>query len=170
MKQIIVGILVAITVSGCMTERRLNRICKLCPTETRIDSFVTTTVRDSAIFDTIISPPDSAWFKAWIKCKDGSVPFIYKEKSKQGKRTVLRASIDDNGVLTAKCNEDSLIQVIEGKNRIIERNTQTNKQTQIKITDSRRWNDFFYFSGIALWILLLFSLLIIIPKIFNKYL
>ena len=170
MKQIIVGGLVAILLTGCMTERRLNRICKLCPNEIRVDSIVTTTVRDSAIFDTIITPPDSAWFKAWIKCKDGSTPVIYREKSKQGKRTVLTASIDSNGVLTAKCNEDSLVNVIQGNQRTIERIIQVAKETQIKLSDSRRWNDFFYYSGIGLWILLLLSLLIIIPKIFNKYL
>ena len=162
--------MIAIALSSCMNQKRLNRICKLCPTETRIDSFVTTTVRDSAVFDTIVSPPDSAWFKAWIKCKDGSTPIIYREKSKQGKRTVLTASIDSLGVLTAKCNEDSLTQVIEGKNTIIERMIQVAKQSQIKISDSRRLNDFFYFSGIALWLLLFFVILIIIPKIFHKYL
>ena len=170
MNKIIVGSLVAIMLTGCMTQKRLNRICKLCPNETRVDSFVTTTVRDSAIFDTIITPPDSAWFKAWIKCKDGSNPLIYREKSKQGKRTVLTASIDSLGVLTAKCNEDSLMQVIQGNQRTIEHMIQVAKETQIKVSDSKRWNDFFYYSGIGLWILLLLSLLIIIPKIFHKYL
>ena len=170
MKQIIVGCLVAIMLTGCMSQRRLNRICKLCQNETRVDSFVTTTVRDSLVLDTIISPPDSAWFKAWIKCKDGSTPVIYREKSKQGKRTVLTASIDSLGVLTAKCNEDSLEQVIQTNQRTIDRMIQVAKETQIKVSDSKRWNDFFYYSGIGLWILLLFSLLIIIPKIFNKYL
>ena len=170
MNKIIVGSIVAIMLTGCMTQKRLNRICKLCPNEVRVDSIVTTTVRDSLVLDTIVSPPDSAWFKAWIKCKDGRTPVIYREKSKQGKRTVLTASIDSLGVLTAKCNEDSLEQVIQTNQRTIERMIETNRQSTIKLSDSKRWNDFFYYSGIALWILLLFSLLIIIPKIFNKYL
>jgi hypothetical protein len=167
MNKIIAGGLVAIMLTGCMTQKRLNRICKLCPNETRIDSFVTTTVRDSAIFDTIITPPDSAWFKAWIKCKDGSTPVIYREKSKQGKRTVLTASIDSLGVLTAKCNEDSLVNVIQSNQRTIDRMIQVAKENQIKVSDSRRFNDFFYYMGAAFSILLLFSLLIII---LNKYL
>jgi len=167
MNKIIVGSIVAIMLTGCMTQKRLNRICKLCPNETRVDSFVTTTVRDSAIFDTIITPPDSAWFKAWIKCKDGSTPVIYREKSKQGKRTVLTASIDSLGVLTAKCNEDSLVNVIQGNQRTIDRMIQVAKENQIKLSDSRRFNDFFYYMGAAFSILLLFSLLIII---LNKYL
>jgi hypothetical protein len=101
---------------------------------------------------------------AWLKCKDGSIPKIYQQKSKQGKRTVLNASIDSSGILTAKCNEDSLQAVIEAKNKIIDNYMKVRSTSTILNTEKSGWNEFLRLSGIAFWILLL---IYVLRKIFK---
>jgi len=162
--KIIAGLFLSLIFSGCVTERKRNKICQTCPTETKTDTVISQTIRDSISIDTLTLPPDSAWYMAWLKCKDGSIPKIYQEKSKQGKRTVLKASIDSMGILTAKCNEDSLQAVIESKNKIIDNYIRINSTSTIQNTEKNGWNEFLRFSGIAFWILLL---IYVSRKIFN---
>ncbi|HUU88427.1 MAG TPA: hypothetical protein VMX17_11840, partial [Candidatus Glassbacteria bacterium] len=58
-KKIIVGLFLSLIFSGCVTERKRNKICQTCPTETKTDTVISQTIRDSISIDTLTLPPDS---------------------------------------------------------------------------------------------------------------
>lgn len=170
MKKLLVILLGLIVLSGCMTERRLNRICKVCPEKViRKDSIVTKdsiSIIETIRLDTVITPEDSAWYYAYLKCKDGSVPKLYNSNSKQGKRTSINVSIDTlTGKLNAKCNSDSLLQVLQHKERT-ERSYQlriSELESQVHVKNKEK-------GVIKWWYALIVSILaFIIGFIYGKY-
>jgi hypothetical protein len=114
--------LVLLVISGCVTERKRQRICNTCPEKVITKVETTETVRDSITHDTIVEPADSAFYYLYLQCKDGSKPEIKKESKKDGKRTKTSKTYNEKtGQLVFKCNSDSLQKEIEIKSKIIER-------------------------------------------------
>lgn len=111
-----------LVLSSCAASRqkRIDRICQTCPEKVKTDSVYSRIETEVIRHDTIVTPGDSAFYYAWLKCQDGSVPMIVKERMVTGKRTSITASIDSLGKLTTKCNSDSLQSIIEIKDKLVQ--------------------------------------------------
>jgi hypothetical protein len=152
MKKIIAGSIIAITLGGCasMRQKRIDRICQTCHEKTRVDSVYSRIEKEVIRFDTIITPEDSAFYFAWLKCQDGSAPKMYRQRTKKGKRTSVTVSIDSTGKLTSKCNSDSLMQIIEGKDKYIQEII-SKSETKTIVIDLTWWQKaLMYFGGFSL--------------------
>jgi hypothetical protein len=155
--------LVLLVISGCVTERKRQRICNSCPEKVITKVETTETVRDSITHDTIVEPADSAFYYLYLQCKDGSKPEIKKEAKKDGKRTKTSKTYNEKtGQLVFKCNSDSLQREIEIKNKIIERLKREVVTQTIK--DRGNNNDLMK----ILYFIFIVAVLYLILHIFNK--
>ena len=151
-KKIIVGLFIAFLISGCATmrQKRIDRICQSCPEKVVKDSVYSRIETEVVRYDTITTPKDSAFYYAWLKCQDGSVPKIVKQASKKGKRTAVTASIDSVGKLISICNTDSLVDIIEIKDKLIQELI-SKSETKTIIIDLKWWQKaLMYFGGFSL--------------------
>jgi uncharacterized protein YceK len=161
MKKIIVGSIIAIMLGGCASirQKRIERICQTCPEKTRADSQNndSTSVKEKSTIehDTITEyVTDSSWYHALLKCKDGSVPEIVNEKTKEGSRTKIKPKIDSSGMLKVSCLfEDSLKHVITTKNKEIEfyrLKDLRQSETKTIVIDLKWWQKaLMYFGGFS---------------------
>lgn len=150
--RIIVGMFIAILFSSCasMRQKRIDRICQICPEREKTDSVYIEKVSYVDRLDTSKTESDSSFYFAWLKCQDGSIPKIVKERSVKGKRTDITMSIDSVGKLTSKCNSDSLEQVIKGKDKIIDR-LSTKITTKTIVINLKWWQRvLIWFGGFSL--------------------
>lgn len=157
MKRYVLGILIAFLISGCATmrQKRIDRICQTCPEKVKTDSVYTRIEKEVIRHDTISTPSDSAFYFAWLKCKDGSAPKIIKERIKKGNRTTVIASIDSTGKLVSKCNTDSLESIIEIKDKLIQELI-SKETTKTIVIDLKWWQKaLMYFGAFSLVYLVL---------------
>lgn len=167
--KIIVGGLVAIMLTSCMTQKRLDRICRLCPDEVRTER------KDSIVFkETFVDlPGETIHDTIRIECDERNKPQIVgSRKQKKGKRKPNQPNLDQD---FKKVSDNTFVNICEVDSQQVaiqwyENHSKETVSTTVKVSDSRRFNDFFYFMGVAFSLLLLLLLLIIIPKIFHKYL
>jgi len=151
-------VLFALLISSCATSRqkRIDRICQSCPEKVKSDSVYSRTEKEVVRFDTITTPGDSAFYFAWLKCQDGSVPTIVKERQIRGNRSHIVASIDSVGKLTTKCNSDSLETIIEIKDKLITELI-SKSETKTIVVDLTWWQRALIYLGafaLARWLLL----------------
>lgn len=107
---IIIGILLTLCLSSCMTNRHgelttkgINFIALHCKGETKTEiSF-----KDSLVYrDTTIQlPPDSSWYRLYLACDSGKVK-IQGVTTKAGKKVYTAFNLKNN-VLTSVCKIDS---------------------------------------------------------------
>jgi len=84
----LVSILVVAT--GCVTERQRTRICLQCGSKT--DSTATSQTTTQTIYQDVVIPPDSAWYKAWVECKNG-IPTVVEETTYGNAELLIRSLI-----------------------------------------------------------------------------
>lgn len=132
-------LLLAMLTMSCATmrQKRIDRICQTCPEKQRTDSSYSKTETEVIRYDTVMTPADSSYYFAWMKCKDGSVPVIVKEVYKNGSRTRQTGAIDKDGKMSVKCDTDSLTKVIEIKDKYI--TELINKTTERTIVIELKW-------------------------------
>ena len=152
-------VLFALLISSCATSRqkRIDRICQSCPEKVVRDSVYSRTETEVIRFDTITTPGDSAFYFAWMKCQDGSIPAIVKERYVKGGRSHIVASIDSVGKLTTKCDSDSLESIIEIKDKLITKLI-SKSETKTIVVDLTWWQRALMYLGafaLARWLLLL---------------
>jgi hypothetical protein len=72
-------ILIALILSGCVTERKRSKICRTCPTR------IETVVKDSIVRkDSVITlPGETIYTTITAKCPDGAKP-IFKYSNRTG--------------------------------------------------------------------------------------
>lgn len=164
MKNILL-ILLAFSLTSCVSfrEKRKAKICATCPEKTSTDSV--TIIKDRIIVKdtTVTIPPDSAWYNAWIECKDGK-PILHKEKSKEGKRARIDVTLSKDGQLKAVANCDSLQLVITYYQHEIDRLNRIKSTETIKEPcDKKPFQDILYSIGAITsgFILLLFTFVFI---------
>jgi len=148
MKNILL-ILLAFSLTSCVSfrEKRKAKICATCPEIHQTDSV--TIIQDRIIVKdtTVTIPADSAWYNAWIECKDGK-PILHKEKSKEGKRARIDVTLSKDGELKAVANCDSLNYVITYYQHEIDRLNRITSNDTIKLPCKERpLNDLMYSIG-----------------------
>lgn len=119
-------------------------LCAAC--SKKVAPSVTTEVRDSIIvkevprFIEVKVPGDKVEVVKWIECDSNKIkPVAIKKKS--GKATLL-VTIDKKGILTATAICDSLMQVIETKDKeITQLRSTTRKETIIDVQYKTRFID-----------------------------
>jgi len=156
--KIIVGIFIALIFSGCMTKRRLDRICEICPNE------IVKERKDSIVFkDTIVElPGETIHDTIRIECDENNKPQIVgKSNPKRKKRKHNQPNLDqefkkvDENVFVNTARVDSQAVAISWyENHSKELVTET-----IACPEENGWKVFLRFSGILFWILLLIYLL-----------
>lgn len=131
-KHTILIVIALLFVIGCQT-RKIQHI-----TNTQLivkDSF---SIIETIKYDTLVIPGDTLQTTITIECDSLTgrpVPFQVSQKSG---RLTQAIAIDKEGVLTAKCKTDSLLNVISQKNREIEKYKAlfyTNQDTQTKTVE-----------------------------------
>jgi hypothetical protein len=138
-------LMAAALLSSCLTPKRLNRICQMCPTNTvRNDSI-------AYVHDTTFVP---------IPGKDG--PTVYKESpcDSTGKLKPFNITKEKNGIITnMRSVGDVIIVESEAKDTILQvpiLNKETFNENTVTVRDNcerehrTRWDDFcFWFTNIV---------------------
>lgn len=143
MKKIIFILLVFSFITSCKTKKEI--------TSDRSDSLVYV---EKVKFDTIITPADSSWLKAWFKCD--SLGNVYVSQLIDLKSKELNTNMNfSNGVLSYSTKRDEKKTIIPSKNIYI------NKKSKQTITITKTIVKMSFFQKIFFWIGISSSLLII---------
>lgn len=111
--------------SSCMTPQRMQRICSICPEKiVEKDSIIyrdKVEIRDSIVEKEkiIVSPADSAGWKAYLECIDGKVVIKNTETSNGSKIKISPKLIGNTLYVNCKTIEDSL-KVLYQEHHILE--------------------------------------------------
>jgi hypothetical protein len=145
---ILLFILLCITSCAAHREKKRAAICATCPEKIRVDSIFTERITETLRDTTIYIPADSSWYKAYVKCVNGK-PVIINSRQKDGKRSSVRVEIDSDGILSVDGRCDSLSQVIQVKDTIIERLTKLSKESTVVVKKQRFMENVFYYIGMV---------------------
>lgn len=144
--------------AGCITEKKRAKICATCPIkELRTDSTIYKeywSFRDSVL--NVL--PDSAQIEYVVSpCPNGSIPAIKETYKREGRKTNIKGRVVGPRItVNANVGPEQLKFEIRERDRIIEK---LRMETKTLPCLKRRGEDFFYYSGIAAYVLagLIFS-------------
>jgi hypothetical protein len=90
-------------------------------------------------------------------------PVIINSRQKDGKRSSVKVEIDSDGILSVDGRCDSLAQVIQVKDTIIERLTKLSKESTVVVKKQRFMENVFYWIGfITCCIICLIAIIIVV--------
>ena len=159
---ILLFVLLCITSCAAHREKKRAAICATCPEKIRVDSVFTERITETLRDTTIYIPADSSWYRAYVKCVNGK-PVIINSRQKDGKRSSVRVEIDADGILSVDGRCDSLAQVIQVKDTIIERLTKLSKESTVVVKKQRFMENVFYWIGfITCCIICLIAIIIVV--------
>lgn len=149
MRKLTLYILISTLAFGCMTPKKFQKWCALCPSKD------TTIISTEIIQDTIVSPADSSFYYALLSCRNGKVEVEkilaeYAGKSKASK-PIVKITPDGKLSVTCPCKEEK--QVIERLITTIDK-LRTVQAPPIEVDKRNKWERFVdSFSGLIFSIL-----------------
>jgi hypothetical protein len=165
---ILLFVLLCITSCAAHLEKKRAAICATCPDKIRVDSIFTERITETLRDTTIFIPADSSWYKAYVKCVNGK-PVIINSRQKDGKRSSVRVEIDSDGILSVDGRCDSLAQVIQVKDTIIERLTKLSKESTVVVKKQRFMENVFYYIGmVTCFLICLIAVIILVLMAMGK--
>jgi hypothetical protein len=151
-------ILIAVVITGCITEKKRAEICSKCPNKTEIK----TVVKDSIYYierdSLVILPPDSSLIEMLLKCDSIGRVSIESMRQKDGTRIKTKIVFKDNILKLTSLNDS--IQVL---NKIISKYKETSadssfiSQATITINKCESW----WHTLFMWWFCLTFTIIII---------
>lgn len=156
-------LLLLISLSGCITQKKIDEICSKCPSKSFIKDSVI--VKDSIIYSTLhpdpifLPNPCSELCDSMGRLKTSFKPRITHNK---GLTATIRVSGDTLQVI---CHEDSLKEVI----RAIRSFRYEHVEKRLEVYKTTRLQDFWIVSGQGGWGLLILLVAYLVARWYNKY-
>ncbi len=160
MKKLLLFCFVVISLSGCWTEKKINRFKDIYCIDTKDSVYIEKLVKIPVYYS------DSSGIEMWLRCDSIGEVLIYQKNTLQGKYTTLKDSLKNNKL--------TIYGRVYIRDTIIKTDTiiRTKESAVIEKTTNviKGWQYFFLYSGGLLWlILLIYSLYRLAMFFINKY-
>jgi hypothetical protein len=139
-------ILSFILLSGCISQRRIDKICQNCPTKTVTKDSITTVTQVVTRDTTIQLPADSAWYRLWLQCDTSDNVVVVKSEVKSGVKTEIKYILKDN-IIQSTCFVDSADVVLKWNEKHTTKTVNHEKESVLQPKKRSFW------SGLLLFVL-----------------
>jgi len=139
-------ILSLVIISGCISQRRIDKICQNCPTKTVTKDSITTVTQVVTQDTTIQLPSDSAWYRLWLECDTANNVIVVKSETTNGATVKTGYTLKDN-VIKSTCVVDSLDVVLKWNEKHTTKTVTHEKESVLQPKKRSFW------SGLLLFVL-----------------
>lgn len=144
-----------LTLTSCLSQKRIDKICANCPTRTTIKDSVTVKT-DVVVRDSIVTiPADSAWYKLWLACDSAGNVVTVRTEIVNGTNTKIEYITKDNYIET-KCLVDSQAIALKWLERHTVKTEMHTEQSVIQKSGLGAWGKFFFhFGRVMFWLMVI---------------